>query len=467
MRKAMKQIINDETLKFLPALTMGMGAFLATFDVTAVSLILPSISESYLLDVAESIWVMNAYSLAFTIFLIVAGALADRYSNKFSLAFGGFLFLFSSVLCAFAPIYEALVFGRLLQGIGAAFIVCGGYALMGELYTERADRVQAFAIMGTVGGSALAVGPGLGGVISSTLGWTWIFLINVPVCIAIIIGALNVIEAPSFKHKSNFDFAGVTAFSLFLLSSSWFLLYGARIFGYDIGFLGGALVVAALFLLFVLVETRVSAPAIDLSLFKKPTFVGLALVPLCLAVSYWSLIVYIPLFFESVFHIDIEHVSYILLFFTLPMFCIPYVTKNIAIKLSDRKFYSFGLFIVALGCFCISIGAHAKGYGMSMLGMVVAGCGAAAMQAQVSGALIASASKDQAGAVSAILTALRQGGFAIGIALLAVVLKWQGAFSETVSGNFTIMFFVCGVIASGGAVAILMLLIDGDSAAKQ
>ena len=452
------QILTDQSTRYIPAFMMGLGAFLATFDVTAVSLALPSIAQTYALDVAGSIWVMNIYSLTFAICLLAAGAVADRYGNKRSLSLGAFVFLASSIVCAFAPNYAMLVFGRFIQGIGAAFIVCGGYALMGQIYTQKADRVQAFAIMGTIGGSALAIGPGLGGVITDLLGWEWIFLVNIPICAAIIVGTIPVKDNAAHKKRARFDLAGVLTFSLLLFSLTWFFLQGPTFGAFDLGNLVFGLGIALLFILFLYSERRAEVPAIDLSLFKRPSFIGLSLVPLCLSISYWALIVYIPLFLGGVFDIGFQAASYIMLFFTVPMFVVPYLTKELAAKLNDTAFYTLGLFVVSAGCLTIAAGAHLHSYSISIAGMMLAGSGAAAMQSQVSGALIAAAPRDQAGAVSAILTASRQGGFAVGVAFLSVVLGWETARRWLAASEFTVLFFTCSMVALCGAILTFALL---------
>lgn len=427
---------------------------MATFDVTAVSLALPIISEELSLNVSTSIWIMNSYSLAFTVFLIGAGAVSDRYGNRLALVTGTLLFLVASVVCAMAGSLEMMIAGRVLQGCAAAFIVCGGYALMGHLYQDKAQRVEAFAIMGVISGSALAVGPGLGGVIASQLGWTWIFLINVPVCLLIVAGALLGMKERKSGTVKTLDLLGIMTFGAFLLIASWTMLNGLSFAGREIGLVPVLLVLLALLVAFVWIEKRTKAPAVQIEIFGNSTFTGLALVPLCLAISYWSLIVFIPIYLENVFQIGTQQSAYVLLAFTLPMFLVPYWVTGVATRWSEARFFSIGLLLVALGCLMIAIGAHRVSYGFSIAGMVLAGSGAAAMQTQVSGALIASVSQDQAGAVSAIMTILRQGGFALGTALLSLTLVLDVGTLD----RFTVLFLTCALIAGLGGTFTFLLL---------
>ena len=151
-----------------------------------------------------------------------------------------------------------------------------------------------------------------------------------------------------------------------------------------------------------------------------------------------------------------------MLFFTFPMFLVPYATRGLAANLRDFIFYPGGLFIVGLGCFVMAISALQASYFIGIMGMVVASSGAAALQSQVSGALIASAPQDKAGSVSAIMTILRQGGFAVGVALLSVTVTSDASSSNNDQMAFVIMFGLCGIIASIGCVLTYFLIFAGQ-----
>lgn len=433
--------------RYLPALAIGLGGFMATFDVTAVSLVLSDLGRRFAVDVAGSVWVMNSYSLTLTIMVITAGVLADRYGHRLSVLLGAVTFAVASLACAFAPHFGVLVGGRVLQGIGGAFIICGGYALVGRFYTEKAERVRAFALIGTIQGSALVLGPGLGGIIASALGWEWIFLINIPICAFIIAGCLAARDRPAERADKPLDVTGLAVFSVFLFVANWLLLYGPVIGSTRLSAPLVAVALVVVFAGFVWVERRVRCPAVDLGLFRGRGFVGLALVPLCLAVGYWSLMVYLPLYLESSLRLGIEVTSYLMLFFTVPMFAVPYLVTRLATRSRESVFYGGGLAVVAAGCLVIAAGARSHALAVVIIGMIVAGIGAAAVQNQVSGALIAAAPPDRAGSVAAIMTILRQGGFAVGSALLS-----------NATGSFPALFAICVLVAGAGAVGAFLLI---------
>lgn len=459
------------SLKYIRTIIVGVGAFIATFDITAVSLALPAIGRTFTLDVAGYVWIMDVYSLAFTITLITAGVMADRYGQRLTLIAGALIFMAASTLCAYATHFGVLITGRALQGMGAAFVVCGGLAMTGRLFTERTERVQAFGIIGTVSGSALAIGPALGGLIANTFGWKWVFLINIPICLAIIAGALRWMSEHKNRNDKRLDVLGIVTVSAFLLVAIWFFLHGPIVGGIVFSTSTVVAIIVGLLVAFIWIETKAPYPAIDLALFKKRAFVGLTIVPLSLAVSYWSLIVFMPLFLASSLHVGNERIAYMMLFFTMPMFVVPLLIANprVARAVAETKqstYYFSGLLIVSLGCVIISFGSYIHEYGYVVAGMVIAGVGAAAMQSQVSGALIASAPAERAGGVSAITTVVRQGGFAIASAFLAKVMQAEIRLGPYSIEHFTLLFLVCGLVAGLGSICTFVLIRKGSDHAR-
>src|SRR4051812_37578502 len=166
----------------LPAAVLGMAAFLTQFDVTAVVVAMPAMAAELGFGVAAYAWVMDAYSLAFTGGLLAAGALADRYGRRRALLGGNIVFLAGSIACGFAAGGPVLWAARAVQGLGAAFVITGGIALLASTYTRPDERARAFALMGVISGTAMALGPTLGGLVSTWIGWRWIFLANIPLC---------------------------------------------------------------------------------------------------------------------------------------------------------------------------------------------------------------------------------------------------------------------------------------------
>lgn len=424
---------------------------------------MPDIARTLELEVANYVWVINAYNLAFTILLIAAGTISDRYGYKPALLLGTSVFIVASLICGLSASYAVLIFGRVVQGMAAAFMVCGGYALVAGQYDNKDDRVKAFAIIGTIAGSAMVIGPGIGGLITGYFGWQWVFLVKIPVCVVIVLGTVFMItDKREPNSTAKLDLIGSLLMGLLLFSSSWVLLNGP-VFA-NIEFNAPVLVAyfISLLLLFIWVESGKINPAVDIALFKDRQFSGLSLVPLVLAVCYWSLIVFIPQYFSQKLKLPFDQITYLMLFFTAPMFLVPMLSMGIANRWSKHTFFFSGLAIVAVGCLGIAISSLLSSPLIAIVAMIFAGCGAAAIQTQVSGALIASAPTDKAGSVTAVMTAIRQGGFAVGTALLSNALVLSFAFGPVVVDGYTLLFFTGSVIAAVGA-AIVYYLVKTDS----
>lgn len=134
----------------LPAFALAMAAFLTQLDVTAVVVVMPAIGADLGFGLAGFAWVMDAYSLAFTGFLLVAGALADRHGRRRALLGGNILFALASLGCGLAWDGPSLWAARVAQGAGAAFVITGAMASIAGAYPEAAGRVRAFGLMGIV-----------------------------------------------------------------------------------------------------------------------------------------------------------------------------------------------------------------------------------------------------------------------------------------------------------------------------
>lgn len=180
---SLKQFASTQpVISMRPVLVLGLAGFLANFDVTSVVVPLPLIARELGLGVAGYAWVMNAYSLAFTGTLLVAGALADRHGRRKALLGGNIIFVVASVACGLAWNDLSLVLARAAQGFGAAFLVTGGFSLLASTYPDTPSHARAFSWLGVVTGVGMALGPTIGGLVASYAGWRWIFLANIPVC---------------------------------------------------------------------------------------------------------------------------------------------------------------------------------------------------------------------------------------------------------------------------------------------
>jgi MFS family permease len=437
-----------------PALALALATFLTQFDVTAVVVVMPSIGRDLDFGVAGFAWVMDAYSLAFAALLLAAGALSDRYGRRRVLLGGNCLFALASFICGIAWNGASLWAARAAQGAAAAFVVTGAIASIATAYPNPAVRARAFALMGTISGVAMALGPTLGGMAAAWLGWRSIFLANLPICALLAWAVPRLIGETRDANGRALDLLGVFLFTLALGIAIETLLQGSRTpsvlwVGVPISVVLGAV--------FVVQQRRCMRPLLDASFFTTPGMIGVAALLLALSIGYWAVLVYLPLFVRVAFLLSPQQVGFAILAATLPMLVLPSLGSSLLSRWGWRRLFAGGLAIVAAGNIALLAAAIrpdvVSRLGATLFGMGCIGAGAALSHPQLSGAVVALAPQAQAGMASAITVVLRQAGFAIGIAALGAVLD-----IDVETAGFTSLFALAAGASASGSIAAMALL---------
>ncbi|MGH3275967.1 MAG: MFS transporter, partial [Streptosporangiaceae bacterium] len=250
-----------------------LGTFMLLLDVTIVNVALPDIQSALHSSFAGLQWVVDAYALSLAALLLTTGSLADLYGRRLLYIIGLVIFSLGSLLCGVATSTPMLQISRGLQGVGGAAMFAVSLALLADAFRGK-DRGVAFGVWGAITGLAVAIGPLLGGVLTSGLSWRWIFFVNLPVGIAaLVIVALRVGETRA-PHARRPDWAGFVLFTLSLASLVYGLIESSRR-SFSDGLVLGCLIAAGVLLAaFLLAEWRSATPMFDLSLFRLPTFTG-------------------------------------------------------------------------------------------------------------------------------------------------------------------------------------------------
>jgi EmrB/QacA subfamily drug resistance transporter len=263
---AMREV--DYSQKWWVMLAIAMGIFLGTIDGSIVNVALPTLVRD--LDTTFPVvqWVVLAYLLALSTLVLGIGRLGDIVGKKTIYSSGFAVFTLGSVLCGLAPSVGWLIGFRIFQAIGAAMIFALGFAIITEAF-PREERGRALGITGAIVSVGIVLGPTLGGLLIDSLGWRWIFFVNLPVGIVGTITAIRYIPDVPPEEGERFDFLGGTVFLVMLLSFLLGLTFGqTHGFGHERTLI--LLVVAAIALpLFVAVEQRAEHPMLDLSLFRN------------------------------------------------------------------------------------------------------------------------------------------------------------------------------------------------------
>jgi len=437
----------------LTAATLGLGAFLANFDVTSVVVVMPAIGTDLGIRVDGLAWIIDAYSIAFTATLLVAGALADRFGRRRSLIIGNAWFLVASLACGLAWNTPLFLAARAAQGGGAAFLVTGAFASIATAFPAPGARARAFGIVGVVSGVAMALGPSLGGIIGSGLGWRWIFLANLPFCVLIALVVPRIVAEMRDGTDKPLDWLGVVTLTLALgLVIDAILEARHSLIRMAIGLAAGAGLVA----LFAVRQQRQPRPMLDPAVFASRPMAGVAALLLAVSAGYWAVLVYLPLFLGTGFGWTAKAAGLGLLAATLPMLVIPPFGGRLASQLGWRRLFASALTLVAIGGCALAVAALTEprvlALAWAFAGMMLIGTGAALSHPQLSGTVMALAPPEASGMASAVTVIMRQTGFAMGVAALGALTP-----SDLDAAGFVWPFGFAAVASVCGVLACLLL----------
>jgi MFS family permease len=438
----------------LITLALGLAAFLTLFDVTAVVVALPGIAKELDFAVAGAAWVIDAYSLAFTGALLASGALADRFGRRRAMLAGNAVFLLASIACGAATSGSLLLTARVVQGIGAAFMVTGAIALVAGAFPDQGQRARAFGIIGVISGVAMALGPTLGGLLASWFGWFWIFYANIPFCLALAFAVPRIVAETSDPDRRPLDPAGIVLLTVSLgLAIDALLRRDASLLVRAVCLVGSATAALA----FVLQQSRSTRPVLDPGVFATSAMLGVGALLMSIQFGYWAVLVYLPLFLSTALGLSMEAAGVALLAATLPMLLIPMTGGRLVTRWGWRRFFIAAFGIVAMGNLFLLLAAisvaPAVCLAATIAGMLTIGVGAALANPQMGAVALALAPHAQAGMASAATMIVRQAGFAISIAALGATLRVTDR-----AGAFAAPFAVAAFAASIATIAALFLL---------
>jgi EmrB/QacA subfamily drug resistance transporter len=245
------------------------GTLMIVLDTTIVNVALPSIRQDLNFSQTSLAWVVNAYLLTFGGFLLLGGRLGDLFGHRRLFLIGISLFTVASIGCGLATSQGFLVGARAVQGLGGAVVSAVGLSLTMNLFTEPAERAKAMGIFGFVAAGGGSIGVLLGGVLTDVLNWHWIFLVNVPVGVLVVVLSLRLLPpAPGQAAAARLDVAGAVTVTAALMLAVYAIVNGNQEGWTSTQTVGLLVAAAALLALFLGIESRVRAPLMPLGLFR-------------------------------------------------------------------------------------------------------------------------------------------------------------------------------------------------------
>jgi EmrB/QacA subfamily drug resistance transporter len=406
-------------------LTASGVCSLIVLDTNIVAVTLPSIARDLGANFADIEWVVSAYMLAFAALLLPAGSLADRFGRKKTLLCGLGIFILASLGCGAAPNALFLDIARACKGIGAALLLTSALATIGHTFHDEVERAKAWAFWGACMGVAMTAAPTVGGLITQYIGWRWIFYLNLPVGLLLMLMVQRCVPESRDTLAARLDPWGSLAFSSSLLCLIWGLIEANRI-GWNSSLtaarlLGGV----ALLGLFVLIERAQQRPMVDLTLLRHPRFIGALLGMFSYAGCAQVMMTLLPFYLQNGLGFSAIASGLGMLPFAATMLIFPRIGARLAGRFSPATLMAVGLILVGSGNLLSAWAAHLGGYFSFALAIAVTGAGAGLLNGDTQKNIMACVPRDRTGMASGMSTTMRFSAIVLAIGVYGALLASQ------------------------------------------
>jgi EmrB/QacA subfamily drug resistance transporter len=403
-----------------------LGVFILLLDITIVNVALADIQGELGASLSDLQWVIDAYALSLAALLLTAGSLADLYGRRKVFVIGTALFMVGSIACGAAQDIYVLQLSRAFQGIGGAAMFATALALIASAFQGR-DRGIAFGVFGATTGVAVAVGPVLGGVLTSGLSWRWIFFVNVPICLlAIAIAATRVRESHD-PRAGRPDWFGFGTFSLALAGLVYGLIRAGQTQWDDPRVIFCLVSAAVLLVVFVVSQLVQDHPMFDLGLLRKPTFTGGLIAAFGVSASVFSLLTYLVIYVQNVLGYSAVEAGVRFLFLSGAAFVAAAVAGRLTETVPAKWLIAPGFVVLGVGLLLIHGIQVDSSWTHLIPGLVVSGIGVGMINTPLASTAVGVVTVDRSGMASGINSTFRQVGIATGIAVLGTIFAHQVA----------------------------------------
>jgi EmrB/QacA subfamily drug resistance transporter len=389
-------------------------------DVTIVVVAQPAIQSGLHASFSDVQWTLDAYALTLAALLLTSGSLADRYGRRLLFTIGLTVFTLGSLLCGVAVTPLMLILSRSAQGTGGAMMFATSLALLGNSFRGR-ERGVAFGLWGAVVGIATALGPVLGGVITTDWNWRGIFLVNIPIGVFALAATIWRIDESRAPHPARPDWAGFVLLTAGLVSLVYGLIRAGENSWSDRGVITCLAAAAALLIAFGITEAVVAHPMFDMSLLRVPTFSGGAIAAFAMNGSLYAILLYFVIYLQDVLGYSALGAGLRIAVLSVAQLVTSVAAGRLSAKVPTRWLIGPGLLLVGVGLIVMAGLNGTSSWTHLIPGFIVAGFGGGLVNPPLASTAIGVVPPEKAGMASGVNTTFRQVGIATGIAALGSI----------------------------------------------
>jgi EmrB/QacA subfamily drug resistance transporter len=437
----------EERKKWLALYMLCAGELMIVLDTTIVNVALPSIQGSLGFTDSALVWVVNAYMLTYGGFLLLGGRLGDLYGKRRLFLGGITLFTAASLVCGVAGTQAILVAARALQGLGGAVVSAIALSLIMNIFTEAEDRAKAMGIYGFVCAGGGSIGVLLGGLLTSALSWHWVFLVNLPIGVAVYSFCLNLLDRDTPSVPGKLDIGGAATITLSLMLAVYGIVGGNQA-GWTspqtMSLIGGAVVLLAAFLW---IELRVSAPLMPLGLFRVKTVAAANILGVFWAAAMFAWFFLSALYMQTVLGYDPMQIGLAFLPSNLIMAAFSiWLSAKMVMRFGIRMPIVAGMLLSAAGLGLFALWPKDASFMLHVMpGMLLLGIGCGMALNPVMLAAMQDVAPEESGLASGVVNTSFMMGGALGLAILASLSERAGYHAA-----FAVAA-LCALVAAGAA----------------
>lgn len=396
-------------------------------DIAVVNTALPRIAEDLNSGLTGLQWIVDAYTLALATVVLAAGSLADRLGRRRIFMAGTVLFTAASLFCALAGSIAVLDGARAVQGVGAAMLFASSLALIADAFPDEASRAGAFAAYGATIGGSFALGPLVGGALTSAFGWRAVFYLNLPLGVVALVATLAWVRESRDASARAMDWPGQ-----FTLTSGMFLLVLALLRGNGDGWNSAGIIAelagsAVLLTSFLVIERVSQVPMLPLGLFRSAAFSGAQLAAFAISASFFALFVYATLYLQEILQLSPLQAGLAYLPGTITLFVASAATAQLLRRVTPGFLVAAGLAFVAAGLVLMLLADAHSSWTALLPGLLVTGVGTGLFNPAVSAVALSSAPPEQSGLAAGVNDTFRHTGIAVGVAAFGALVPAGGA----------------------------------------